>query len=254
MRFKLLCCKALQRETASLIYGCPHIIDVTMVRQRLHDTPKMLAQALQQEIDRVDAGDDLHTDDSTRPIDAILLGYGLCSNAVAGLGSRRYPLVLPRAHDCITLLMGSRAQYDEDFRAHAGTYYYTRGWYDLGAMFLDEDLLRRKRQEYMDRFEDEDTVEYLMDIEKDMLRNYKRMAHISWPCIPDEESVAAAQQTASRKGWRFDRVQGRDSLLRRLLWGEWPDQDFLTVPPGCRIAPSYDEGVVKAVPGQDAAT
>ncbi len=249
MRLKLLCCKALQREMASLIYACPHVIDVTMVRQRLHDTPKLLAQALQGEIDAIDLGNDLHTDDNeSRPIDAILLGYGLCSNGIAGLSSSKYRLVAPRAHDCITLLMGSRAQYDEDFRINSGTYYYTRGWYDLGALFLDEDLLRRKRQEFMDRYEDEDTVDYLMDMEAEMLRNYKRMAHISWPNIPDDESVGSARGTAARKGWRFDQFPGGDRLMRKLLWGEWDDSEFLVVPPGQKLVPSYDDGVIKAVP------
>ncbi len=251
MRLKLLCCKALQREIASLIYACPNVIDVTMVRQRLHDTPRLLAEALQREIDAIDAGHDLHTDDNeSRPIDAILLGYGLCSNGIVGLGSRKYPLIAPRAHDCITLLMGSRAQYDDDFRINSGTYYYTRGWYDLGALFLDEDLLRRKRQEYMDRYEDEDTVDYLMGIEADLLRNYKRMAHISWPNIPDDESMNSAKETATRKGWRFDQYPGGDRLLRKLLWGEWDAEEFLVVPPGQRIAPSYDDRVIKAVPNE----
>ena len=49
-------------------------------------------------------------------------------NAIAGW-QQQYPLVA-HAHDCITLLMGSRARCDEDFRIHSGTYYYTRGWYD----------------------------------------------------------------------------------------------------------------------------
>ncbi|MFV1980286.1 MAG: DUF1638 domain-containing protein [Rhodothermia bacterium] len=31
--------------------------------------------------------------------------------------------VLPRAHDCITLLMGSRTRYLEYFKAHPGTYF-----------------------------------------------------------------------------------------------------------------------------------
>lgn len=249
MRFKLLCCKALQREVASLIYACPHVIDVTMVRQRLHDTPKQLMQALQQEIDAVDSGDDVHTDQhESRPIDAILLGYGLCSNAIAGLSSSKYPLVAPRAHDCITLLMGSRAQYDEDFRIHSGTYYYTRGWYDLGALFLSDDKLRRKRQEYMDRYEDEDTVNYLMDIERDMMKNYNRLAHISWQGIPDDPSVLQAQKTAIENGWRFDICDGSDRLIRKLLWGEWDENEFLIVPPGWQIAPSYDDRVIKAVP------
>ena len=40
--------------------------------------------------------------------DAILLGYGLCGNGLAGVTARHTRLVLPRAHDCIGILMGSR--------------------------------------------------------------------------------------------------------------------------------------------------
>jgi hypothetical protein len=248
MRYKLLACKALQRETASIIFNCPHAIDVSMVRQRLHETPALLRQALQQEIDRIDGGGDVHTDDdSGGSISAILLGYGLCSNGIMGLGSAKYPLVAPRAHDCITLLMGSRERFDDDFLTHSGTYYYTRGWYDLGALFLSDDKLRRKRQEYMDRYEDEDTVNYLMDIERDMMKNYNRLAHISWQGIPDDPSVLQAQKTAIEKGWRFDICDGSDRLIRKLLWGEWDEDEFLIVPPGWQIAPSYDDRVIKAV-------
>ena len=38
------------------------------------------------------------------------------------------PLVIPRAHDCIALFMGSRQRYREYFDAHPGTYYRTSGW------------------------------------------------------------------------------------------------------------------------------
>ena len=58
----------------------------------------------------------------------ILLGYGRCSNGLAGLRAGRHRLVLPAVDDCISLLLGSRAPYLEQFTAQPGTYYYTRGW------------------------------------------------------------------------------------------------------------------------------
>ena len=42
--------------------------------------------------------------------EAILLGYGLCSNGLVGLTARSIPLVIP-VHDCITLFLGSKEQY-----------------------------------------------------------------------------------------------------------------------------------------------
>ena len=43
------------------------------------------------------------------------------------------------------------------------------------------------------------------------------------------------------------RVEGSLVLLRKLIDGDW-DDDMLTLQPGERLAMSYDDGVVKAVP------
>ena len=59
--------------------------------------------------------------------DAILLAYGLCNYGVRGLHAE-VPLVLPRAHDCITLLLGSRQRYAEYFAVNPGTFYQSPGW------------------------------------------------------------------------------------------------------------------------------
>ena len=64
----------------------------------LHDLGgKPMAAKIQEVVDRTPEG----------VYDAILLGYGLCGNGLDGLTARHTRLVLPRAHDCIALLMGS---------------------------------------------------------------------------------------------------------------------------------------------------
>ena len=45
--------------------------------------------------------------------DAIVLVYGLCNNGIVGLVARDTRVVMARAHDCITLLMGDRQRYLE---------------------------------------------------------------------------------------------------------------------------------------------
>jgi Protein of unknown function (DUF1638). len=246
MKYKLIGCKLLERELACLSYRCPNLIDTTMMRQELHQTPALLRRELQAEIDLVDSNGDTHTNDASKnKIDAILLGFGLCSNAVLTLGSKKYPLVIPRAHDCITLCLGSKERYQSYFNTHPGTYYYTRGWVDLGLNPGDEQL-EQKRLEYKEKFEDDDTVEYLMEIEAEMLKNYSNTAFISWDEIPSGDAAARTHNFAKEKGWSFDSLNGSDSVLRRLLWGEWNEDDFLIVPPGSHIAPSYDTNIVKA--------
>ena len=111
MRLKLIACKALYRELAYVTAFSENIVDVTWVRQGLHERPEQLREALQKEIDAVESGADTHTNricargegsGVADAFDAILLGYGLCSNAVTGICAHKHRLVIPKAHDCIT--------------------------------------------------------------------------------------------------------------------------------------------------------
>ena len=57
--------------------------------------------------------------------DAVVMVYGLCGRATAGITARDVPVVIPRAHDCITLFLGSRARYSEQHENQPGTYWYS---------------------------------------------------------------------------------------------------------------------------------
>jgi len=58
---------------------------------------------------------------------------------------------------------------------------------------------------------------------------------------------SAARDEAERRGWAFERLEGSLVLLRRLIDGDW-GEDMLVLQPGERLAMSYDDDVVKAVP------
>ena len=129
MRLKLIACKALYRELAYVTAFSENIVDMTWVRQGLHERPEQLREALQKEIDAVESGADTHTNricargegsGVADDFDAILLGYGLCSNAVTGICAHKHRLVIPKAHDCITFFLGSKEQYASCFQAIPG--------------------------------------------------------------------------------------------------------------------------------------
>jgi hypothetical protein len=83
----------------------------------LHDVgTKKMSAMLQSEIDKVDA----------EKYDMILLCYGLCNNGICNLHSS-LPIVIPRAHDCITLLMGSKEKYKDYFEKIPGTFFLSSG-------------------------------------------------------------------------------------------------------------------------------
>ena len=112
MRLKLISCEIFYREMCAAVARSIHLIDITFLPKGLHDIgQEQMLPRLQEAVDAVDAS----------RYNAILLGYGLCNLGIVGLTARSIPLVIPRAHDCITLFFGSRRRYQEYFDAHPGT-------------------------------------------------------------------------------------------------------------------------------------
>ena len=246
--YKVIACKIFQRELSQVAVTCPNALDITFMRQDLHMAPNRLREALQREIDLIESGSDLHTNEERfGKLEAILLGYGLCSNALVGIKSSRLPIVIPRAHDCITMFMGSKERYADYFEKVKGTFFYTQGWLELGADDLDADLERR-RNEYMEKFDgDEDTVEYLLEMDEEMLRHYHYLTYITWPGMNNEAGIALAQESAARKKLELLTYEGTNSLMADMVNGRWNEEDFLILQPGQTLQPSYDKGILKGV-------
>lgn len=115
---------------AQPIYLCaamsPHIVDVSFLRIALHETPATLRARLQAEIDA--AGPEY---------DAVVLAYELCGGATVGLAAGRVPLIVPRAHDCITVFLGSRERYQGEFVEHPGTYWYAADYLERSDVEME---------------------------------------------------------------------------------------------------------------------
>ena len=83
-----------------------------------------------------------------------------------------------------------------------------------------------------------------------MLRNYRGLTFIEMGIEPDDRFERRTREEAAERGWTFEKLAGDMGLIQALLDGPWDADRFLVVPPGCRIAPSFDEAVIKAVPDQ----
>ncbi|SFA88347.1 Protein of unknown function [Acetitomaculum ruminis DSM 5522] len=246
MYLKLISCKIITREISSLVAGSKNVIDITYIKQDFHNKPAVLKDIIQAEIDRIDEDADCHTNDlKENDLKAILIGYGLCSNATVGLKSKKYPLVIPKAHDCSTFFLGSKERYKEYFENCGGSYFYSQGFLDMGATNNDEKHLAMLREEYMEKFEDEDTVEYLISMEKDMLKNYNCATYVYWDETRLEGSREIVMDIAAKKGWDFREMKGENTLLKALIEGPWDEDKFVIVPPGSEMTPSFDEEIMK---------
>ena len=241
MRLLLIGCEVLLRELCDAITHSPHLVDMQFMPKGLHDLggPEV-RKRIQQAIDAVDA---------TR-YDAIVLGYALCGNGLDGVQARGVQLVLPRAHDCITLLLGSRSSFQQYFTANPGTYYRSVGWVERGEA-IQEQLtgmgFHRASLESLIAQYGESNGRYLYDEYRRYEQAYTRLAYIENGLAPDESFVQRARTEAAEKNWSFQTVQGELTLFRRLLAGEWND-DFLIVPPDYQTAATYDDNVVKIIP------
>ena len=242
--YHLLACELFRTEMNYLLPQCKNKMEITFLDRDLHVKPGLLRIALQKEIDRIEEEADVP---GAKIPEAILLLFGLCSNAVVGLHSKRIPLVIPRAHDCTTLLMGSKEAYQDYFSRVQGTYYFSHGWMEFGVTSI-EDNIARKRQEYMDKYEDdEDTVEYLLEMERSFLASYHCLTCIRWPGLPNETMEKEAQRIARENGWDYLTYDGSDSLMASFFAGDWDEDRYLIVQPGNAIQPSYDDTVLTTV-------
>src|ERR1019366_4115294 len=221
MRFKLISCEVLFREMCDACAHSPHQVDVEFLPKGLHDLGgKPMAAQIQEVVDRTPEG--LYA--------AILLGYGLCGNGLDGLCARHTPLVLPKAHDCIALLMGSRERHQAYFDANPGTYYRSTGWLERGqglqqlthdTMGFDEPL------EAMIAKYGEDNGRYLYEEMTRYRGQYRKLTFIETGLESNGPFLAESAAEAEEKGWTFERMAGDLAWLRRLVYGEWPESEFV---------------------------
>jgi hypothetical protein len=243
MKIKCLTCNALARPAYWCAAQSPHVVDMELVRFGLHNEPDNLRTLLQEKIDLA----------SSAGYDAIALVYGLCGKSTAGLVARSIPLVLPRCHDCITLFLGSRDRYNDQFTNYPGTYWYSQDYIEraeggsttlsIGSGMDNGSGIQNTYEEFVQKY-GQDNADYLMEVMGAWQQHYKRAVYLDMGIGDGSAIEVKARSEAERRGWSFERIAGDLVLIRRLLCGDWDEVDFLTVPPGQTIRMSYDEQVI----------
>jgi hypothetical protein len=244
-RFKLIACEIFYREICACVARSRHVIDVEFLSQGLHDLPSgTMAARVQKAIDT--ASPDRYA--------GVLLGFALCNNGVVGLSHPSLPIVMPRAHDCIALFLGSRATYDSVFGENPGTFYKTAGWIERDHTNLEDESVPSDSpfsalqtfESYVAKYGEENAL-YLMETMLG-LKNYSRMVYIDLPGLAPLPHADETRRDAERLGLQFEQKQGDLRWLQRLTDGPWDAEDFLVVQPGERIAPAYDGSILRVEP------
>lgn len=234
-----LTCGAMARSVYAAAIDTEKTISVQLFSQGLHNTPRKLRNTLQAEIDAVEP----------KKYDAILLVYGMCGTATVGLVARHTPLVIPRAHDCITLYLGSAALYEAEFNAHPGTYWYSQDYLERNTSGDDVALgasgVNGTYEDYVERYGKE-TADYLMETMNAWRQHYTRAVFIDTGSKGSAAYEQQAREKAEQRGWLFERKQGNARLIKMLVNGDWREDEFLVVPPGYKIVQSKPEELIRA--------
>ena len=194
--------------------------DVTFMDYGLHRYPAKMTVRLQEVLDEL-----------VEP-SLVVLGYGLCGNGLDGLKAGRHTLLMPRADDCISILLGSRQAYMREFEAEPGTYYLSKGWLESGSNPLSE------YREYVEKYGAED-AEWVMDTQ---YQHYSRLVFVAHEQADLDKYRPQAQEVADycrRWDMRYEEILGSDRYVRRLIEVaaalDKADGEFLVVPPGGEI-------------------
>lgn len=242
MRLRLISCEVFYREMCVAIARSPNQVDVSFLPKGLHDIGCIgMLERVQAALNEVDES----------KYEAILFGYGLCNNGLSGLTAREIPIVVPRAHDCITLFLGSKERYLDYFQSHPGVYFKTTGWMERGSAEgeLSQLSIQRKSgmdstyQELVEKY-GEDNAKFLFEELCNHSKHYGQFTFIEMGIEPNDSWEKQTIGDAQSRGWKFEKVKGDMTMIQRLVDGHWGNGEFLVIPPGHRVVAKVNEGII----------
>ena len=232
MRLKAIVCQVFTREVQMAVSRSPHEVDVEIMPLGLHEHGDRMRPRLQA---KIDAADD-------QGYDAIVLGYALCGRGTEGLRAGKTPVVMPRAHDCIDILMGGHSKSMAYFETHPGVYYRSPGWVEFleSASALQPASMknvfgdRRPLTELIAKY-GEESGRYLYAQFGGGAPPEGKVTFISTGVPGEEKCLREARDDAEAEHRQFDECKGSIEVLQKLVIGIWDPEEFLIVPPGSSV-------------------
>lgn len=234
MRFKLIACEVLTREICGLIAITPHLIDPEFTAKDAHENSNHLRTLLQAKIDQAEQNGVKY--------DAVLLAFGLCGNATVGLRANGTKLVIPRAHDCGTLFLGSKEKFKTHFAPNPSLAYSSTGYCERGNSYLRSgDIYNSKSYEEYLQLYGEENAQYLWEtLHPPYVQAGQKAVFIELEETKFLGYAKKCHRKAQDERREFQELTGSNRLLKMLLFGEWKPEDFLIVEPEQETIGLYD--------------
>ncbi len=207
----ILACNTIADELRSAQKQTGVSYPVIWIESGLHNSPKLLKERLQEELDKLEN------------VDCVLLAFGFCGNAVLGLKTGNFQLVIPRADDCISLLVGSNEERARISSA-CGTYFLTKGWVDNEKNIWEEyrQTVKRFGKDRADR------------LYKTILNHYRHLGIIDTGAYDLEEFLQTSRAIAKDLNLEHVIIPGTTVYLQKLLTGPY-DENFIVIGPDSEV-------------------
>jgi hypothetical protein len=207
VRTLIVACRTIKDELLLACREAGRDLPVSWVESGLHNWPDRLRARIQEVLDGITGAD------------RVLLAFGYCGNSVVGLTSGPFELIVPRADDCITLMLGSGAR-REEVSAETGTYFLTPGYLEHESNIWSEyqAFAARRGAEMADR------------VYATLLAHYRRLGIIDTGSFDVDRFVERVRPIAATFGLQQQVIPGTTRYLQRLVTGPW-DEGFITIGP-----------------------
>jgi len=206
-RLTLIACPAVFGELAE---GATDHVECQTLEAQLHVSPDRLKEALRVAVAAAD-----------KPGATIVLGFGMCSNAVLGLKTEHATLIVPRVDDCIAMMLGSNEAFAEQSEKAHGTYYVAKAYLEeCDTIFSEHEKLIEKRG-----------LERAEQMMRTLLAHYTRIVFIDTGRHDLEPYRARVAEFAETFDLTVEDVPGTTRILDALVEGGW-GEDFVVALPG----------------------
>ena len=216
MKRKIISCKVYKPYVEVLQEKHDINLDIVWIDIKQHDNPVLLGETIQHEIDQATS------------YDQIVLLYGLCGNAIVNLKSRGAPLILIRAHDCCSVLLGSKKRHRELFKEN-----FSRPWVCESYEIENREHYSKKSPEYLDfiRLYGQDNADYLISI---LTYQHNDMPYyITFDSDTDIHYLTKSSQ-------RYHVISGDLSIIESILLGVYDQTNTIVLYENEKIKVLYD--------------
>jgi hypothetical protein len=196
MGIGIITCPVLEKEIKALMADNPEVARFEVLEWGLHVQPDRLLAAVTERIRGME-----------HEVRAVVLGYGRCQALDRLPADFQVPIFRPEAEDCIGVLLGQE-RYEQEIRKEAGTWFFSRGWTEMGMDFIFHELqINRLAEKGIDP----------LRIAHRMLRDFTRGLYIETGLEDDEGLWPKALDISREFNLRLERTKGSLDLLQETI-------------------------------------